>query len=163
MVENGGPCLSLFIRTIGLLWCLAIFLFRSASWQPSSLTSYIQVHQKMYHGQWLFSRIVLSEARTVTVRVACMFCSSFLTVQALSCWENYWRIARLKAFHCQSIAVSYLFGEPLGGGNWGILPRAPHLQGPLSYKQHYMRLTTLTLAFFRLNKKQLSIPFKFLW
>ena len=34
-----------------------------------------------------------------------------------------------------------------GGGNWGILPWTPHLQGAPSYKQHYMRLKILTSTF----------------
>ena len=55
-------------------------------------------------------------------------------------------------------------GQPIGrgGGNWGILPWAPHLQRAPSYKQLDMRLKILTSTFCRSNKKQLSIPFKFL-
>ena len=62
--------------------------------------------------------------------------------------------------------VNHCHTRPLiagqGGGQLGHFSLGPTLTGAPSYKQHYMRLTILTSTFCRLNKKQLSIPFKFL-
>ena len=59
------------------------------------------------------------------------------------------------------VEISRAANRGCGGGNWGILPWTPHLQGVPSYKQQNMRLKIFTSTFCRLNKKQLSVLFKF--